>query len=376
MYTKLTSSTFGVFFDSSKTTSGQRFFSELCKALDKVAVPLNKYPKVILFNISAPWNEILKAKLRGQRIVIRVDGLYFDKLSTEFIACFKWPLRTLFGLGIKYHRLHNPLAHLANMLDQNYSGFFRILLSDHVVYQSKFSYLVHKNYFPRKPYSIIINGSYFKSDKKSTNYETCNNFCLVTIYDEFRNSKQIYEVVKFVHWINKNKPIKVSLCILGYTGKVPDSAPGDMKELIEDSKIITTIPRFKEFHGEISNILYNADCYISFSYRDSCPNAVIECMAHGLPVVGIASGGIPDIVGDAGVLVSINDFSNGLFSAHRFEHDFPPINFDRVYLALQEILQNRNKFRSLVEKRFFEKLDISVIAGKYAHVLEGVASSK
>lgn len=368
---------FGVFFDPSKTTSGQRFFRDLSEALNREAVPLEQRPQVVLFNISAPWREVAKAKWRGQKVVVRVDGLYFDRLSTAFAARFRWPLRVLFRLGLKFRSLHDPLAHVANMLDQNYGGFFRIVLANHVIYQSHFSRAVHQIYFPRKPSNIIVNGSRFRTPDVAGLRQGGGEIRLVAIFDEGRPSKRMYEIVQFMHWLNEEKGIGATLCMLGYTGKVPDSAPSNMKAMIEASPFIKTLPRFKEFQGEVSTALDAADCYISFSFRDSCPNTVIESMAHGLPVVGIASGGVPDIVGNAGKLVDLgDDFATGFFTAHRMEYDFPPINFEQVFSALQEILQNRDTYRVKVQLRFAEQLDIDVVAERYTVVLRQLAQCR
>jgi glycosyltransferase involved in cell wall biosynthesis len=42
-----------------------------------------------------------------------------------------------------------------------------------------------------------------------------------------------------------------------------------------------------------------ADAYVMTKYLDPCPNTVLEAMACGLPVLHSASGGVPELVGDA-----------------------------------------------------------------------------
>src|SRR5712664_3477394 len=123
MFSKTLRKGFGVYFDPSKSTSGQRFFHQLCRTLATEAVPLEDEPVAVLFNVSVPMSAIVKAKLRGQRIALRVDGLYFDRLSPAFLASFSSPLRMLLGLGLRYRRLHDVMAFWANFISRNYGAF-------------------------------------------------------------------------------------------------------------------------------------------------------------------------------------------------------------------------------------------------------------
>ncbi len=51
-----------------------------------------------------------------------------------------------------------------------------------------------------------------------------------------------------------------------------------------------------------------ADAYIMTKHNDPCPNAVLEALACGLPVVYSASGGVPELVGaDAGAGIAAPD---------------------------------------------------------------------
>lgn len=61
-----------------------------------------------------------------------------------------------------------------------------------------------------------------------------------------------------------------------------------------------------QFHGpysqELGPALYrDADAYVTTKHMDPCPNAVLEALASGLPVLYSNSGGVPELVGpDAG----------------------------------------------------------------------------
>jgi glycosyltransferase involved in cell wall biosynthesis len=58
-----------------------------------------------------------------------------------------------------------------------------------------------------------------------------------------------------------------------------------------------------------------ADLLLHTKYNDPCPTVVLEAMASGLPVVYSASGGTPELVGDAGV---------GVPAPLDWERDHPP----------------------------------------------------
>jgi len=62
----------------------------------------------------------------------------------------------------------------------------------------------------------------------------------------------------------------------------------------------------------LSAVYSAADLYVIPSLQDNLPNGVLEAMAHGVPVVGFDTGGIPDMVrpGETGLLASPEDLSS------------------------------------------------------------------
>jgi len=364
---------FGVFFDPSKTTSGQRFFQDLSLALSGEAIPFERRPTVVLFNVSASIKEILRAKWRGQMICLRIDGMYFDRLSPQFIASFNRPMRALLRLGTKGPVAHDRLAFIANLIDQNYGAFARILLADRLIYQSVFSQEIHSRYFPNKPFEIVVNGSVFRGNERpSRATPTGAEIRLVTTYDDWKPAKRVHDLLAFVQWAREVKRIPVRLTVLGYTGNVPACAPPEMRTLLESTPYVETMPRFKAYEGSVRDTLFASDLYITFTHKDPCPNTVVEAMAHGLPVVGVDSGGVPDIVGDAGILVP-EECADAFFTSYRHECEFPPIDFTKVLAAVVAISSRREEFEDRVAARFAADLNIDVVAGRYACVLRQMA---
>lgn len=64
-----------------------------------------------------------------------------------------------------------------------------------------------------------------------------------------------------------------------------------------------------ELHGHLRGqekleVLRTCHFHLQLSEGDACPNVVLEAMALGLPIIYIPSGGVPELVRDAGIKIS------------------------------------------------------------------------
>ncbi len=81
--------------------------------------------------------------------------------------------------------------------------------------------------------------------------------------------------------------------------------PGFQKELAARYPSETVEYLGNKPHGEAMEILAQASVFILPSYTEGFPNAVLEAMALGKPIIGTRVGAIPEMLdGDCGVLIS------------------------------------------------------------------------
>jgi glycosyltransferase involved in cell wall biosynthesis len=126
--------------------------------------------------------------------------------------------------------------------------------------------------------------------------------------------------ILFLGWIERFKGVHTlaeafrSLILEGHDIAIDFVGSGsqieELSEFFRQCQLTTRVV----FHGWLSgqdklNVVEHADIVVLPSLSEGMPNALLEAMAAGLPVVASSVGGIPDLVKDgySGVLVSPND---------------------------------------------------------------------
>jgi glycosyltransferase involved in cell wall biosynthesis len=102
-------------------------------------------------------------------------------------------------------------------------------------------------------------------------------------------------------------------------------------------------------HPELAKALRSGDVFINLSENDPCPNIVLEAMASGLPVLYVPSGGVPELVGDAGL-------------PFMPEGDFRP--------ALNHLLENQAEYAARARQRTLTLFHPNVIFPQYLETIE------
>lgn len=125
---------------------------------------------------------------------------------------------------------------------------------------------------------------------------------------------------------------------------------------------------------DILTHLLTGNVFVHLSHIDPCPNIVVEALACGCPVICTNSGGTPELVGSAGIILDTDKVDpefKPLF--YNDEAKVPIVPANLVYEAICKILNEYDSFVSRVLER--RKLfDINVIGAQYLEVLRHVVS--
>lgn len=225
--------------------------------------------------------------------------------------------------------------------------------SDAVIWQSNFCKYMASGLLKVKAKRdfVIFNGA----DPK--------NYCC-----PLKNTEHKYTVIMSARW--KNRPwkrlkdcIKVAEEVRGRNIDAVFLIAGKVNEKIKKDGIYTLghLP-----DDRLKCLLAGSDAMLNLSYNDWCPNAVVEALCAGLPVVGNNCSGIREIVGDNSRIVDVDPSPQAKY----LKVDKPPkINVNKVADALVDVLHNS-------EKKVIDKVNIDVIARQYKNVFEEVLNAR
>jgi len=114
--------------------------------------------------------------------------------------------------------------------------------------------------------------------------------------------------------------------------------------------------------AQAPDIYRSAHIYVSTKHNDACPNAVIEAMACGLPIVYSASGGVPELVGAAGYGVPVPEVWD--------EPQAPDV--DALAEAMRKAAAERAALGSAARIRAVERFDIAHWIARHRAVFESL----
>lgn len=134
----------------------------------------------------------------------------------------------------------------------------------------------------------------------------------------------------------------------------------DMKRTSEGLGISRSVIFFGHVHT-VTDFLHMTDVFVIPSLQEGMPNALLEAMACGLPVIASRIGGIVDVVKDG---------ENGIL--------FKPGNISDLASAINNLLKDvelRKRLGAKAHKTITEKFSIDIVANEYIKLYKNLLST-
>ena len=278
-----------------------------------------------------------RARKRGVPIIQRLDGI-------NWVQRIRWT-------GFRYHlRAEYGNANLA---------FIRRFLADKIVYQSEFTHQWWEKKYgkTRIPYTVIHNAVDLEIYSPSPQNASAavlgsgnpEKYRLLLVEGSLAGGLDsgLRWAVKLAENLSKKLPIELLI-----VGRVDEKRKAKILANVKaEINFLGVVPR-----EEIPEIDRSAHLYFSAEVNPPCPNAVIEALACGLPVLGFDTGSLAELVPpSAGKTVS--------YGGDVWKLEEPDIS--ALTEAALEILNNLEKYQKSARQHAEESLGLEQMVEKY-----------
>lgn len=278
---------------------------------------------------------LLDARLRGKKIVQRLDGVNYPSVA-----------------GWKYRFIDFP------------SRFINRFFADITIYQSKYSRHCVETFFGKShthKESIICNGvdtvRFSPDGERIPNIRDYPDQEIFFTASKFRRTDQIVPLIEAMKIYTARLNPKSKLLIAGSFSREVEHVP----------KTFGHLP-FLRFLGKVPNNelpLYerSADLFLFTHLNPPCPNNILEALASGLPVCGIADGSMPELVthGETGLLIP----TTGDAFYERRTYDI-----EQFARNMKTLMNHRSEFSLAARKSAEERFTLERMIGEYIRIFE------
>ena len=261
----------------------------------------------------------------GVPIMLRLDGVYYDKAN-------RFPSRN--SLISKSHRN-----------------------ADGIIYQSKFSKKMCEKYLGRRKKGSVIDVIHNGIEEDWCGSYIIHDNINIVVSSKWRRHKRLKETIniflKYLHYYPN--------AILHILGRLHENKPFKHPNVRYYGMVD---------HGKMAKIYRSSDMFIHLSKKDSCPNAVVEAIGAGIPVITTnACGGSTEMCKMTdGCIICKGDVNSLLpcFPYSELYNKLPGKLEKNLIKAMVDISSDRRRVK------LPKALNIKTTAKKYAEIMEKI----
>ncbi len=279
---------------------------------------------------------LLKARRQGIPVIHRLNGMNWIHRRRK--------------TGLKYY-LHAEAANLA-------IAFYRRFICSRIVYQSPFCEKRWNSVYGEllKPSKVIFNGTDIRLFRPGeTQPDLSQRIDFVLVEGSFRYGMDFGLDVGAELAEDLSERLDRSVC-MHVAGKTTPESEGRIRDQMAASeKDVSVIFEGVCSRDKLISLEQNAAFFFSSEIHAACPNAVIEAMACGLPVVGFDTGALKDVAGDAGIIVP--------YGTDPWKLEKPVIG--PLLDAAEHVIKNNAAFRKTARTRAEAQFSVEKMAESY-----------
>ncbi len=279
---------------------------------------------------------LLKARRKGIPVVHRLNGMNWIHHRRK--------------TGVKYF-LHAEAANLA-------IAFYRRFVCSKIVYQSPFCEKRWDSVYGKlnKPAAVIFNGTDIrKFTPAAADPDLSARIDFVLAEGSFRYGMDFGLDAGAELAVELAKRLDRPVC-MHVAGKTNPDSEARIRERLLSSGVSAEV-RFEGVcsREKLIEMEQKAAFFFSSEINAACPNAVIEALACGLPVIGFDTGALKDVTGDGGIIVP--------YGADPWKLEKPDCG--GLIDAAEQVIRSNTAFRRAARARAEAEFPIEKMAEAY-----------
>ena len=281
--------------------------------------------------------QLLQARRKGIPVVHRLNGMNWIHRRRK--------------TGLKYF-IHSEAANLA-------IAFYRRFVCSRIIYQSPFCEKRWNSVYGNvdKPAGVIFNGTDLQFFHPAGIPDLSGGLDFLLVEGSFRYGMDFgldagaELALRLAERLERNVRMHVA-------GKTDPDSENRIRQRLAGSRAEAVFEGICD-REKITALEQRSAFFFSSEIHAACPNAVIEALACGLPVIGFDTGALKDVTGDGGIIVP--------YGADPWKLEMP--DCAPLVDAAEQVIRDNPRFRRAARERAEKEFSAEKMAGSYISFL-------